>query len=223
MYIQYNITSRTFSDHGGMSLDCSNPATTSFWLTFSRWWGWEVLVGSARLNRNLHWVDRDGIDRNLGRLPYPNRPDHPDHPDHLFTMLIQHRLWRWFYDADPNVWMLIPEAAPWRWFDSIVSDLEFTRGVRCPGGNPGILCSHICSHFKATQHDTASLRSTIWISFDSPCVLQGASYSAMSFLTQSASKFGCPASGQRGMASTACTSIGGAIAIERSCPTQAAP
>ena len=35
----------------------------------------------------------------------------------------------------------------------------------------------------------------------------------MSFLTQSASKFGCPASGQRGMASTERTSIGARLQL----------
>ena len=67
-------------------------------------------------------LDRDGIDGNLA-----DYPDHPDNPDHLSTMLTQDRLWRWFCDADPNLWMLIPDAALWRWFDSIVSDPEFNR------------------------------------------------------------------------------------------------
>ena len=37
-----------------------------------------VLVGWARLDRNLHWFDHGGIDQNLA--DYPDRPDHPDHP-----------------------------------------------------------------------------------------------------------------------------------------------
>ena len=49
---------------------------------------------------------------------HPDRPDRPDCPEHPHTILIQDdpgwprmtqdRLWRWFCDADPNVWMLIP-------------------------------------------------------------------------------------------------------------------
>ena len=39
-------------------------------------------------------------------------------------MLIQDRLWRWFCDADPNLWMLIPEGALWRWFDRGSQDMS---------------------------------------------------------------------------------------------------
>ena len=48
------------------------------------------LVRSARLDRNLHWLDREGIDHNIA--DYPDRPDRPDHPDHSSTLLIQDRL-----------------------------------------------------------------------------------------------------------------------------------
>ena len=54
----------------------------------SRW------VGSARLDRNLHWLDRDGTDRNLADTPtvptiptiptvptIPTITDHPNHPN----------------------------------------------------------------------------------------------------------------------------------------------
>ena len=41
----------------------------------SRW------VGSARLDRNLHWLDRDGTDGNLADTPtVPTIPDHPNRP-----------------------------------------------------------------------------------------------------------------------------------------------
>ena len=50
-------------------VECGCWLDRGHWIRF-RW------VGSARLDRNLHWLDRDGIDRNLA--DYPDRPDHPD-------------------------------------------------------------------------------------------------------------------------------------------------
>ena len=54
-------------------------ARQGFWAPFmftvgseSRW------VGSALLDRNLHWLDWDGMGRNLA--DYPDRHDHPDGP-----------------------------------------------------------------------------------------------------------------------------------------------
>ena len=92
--------------------------------------GWESRwVRSAWLDRNLHCLDQEDISQLRG-LPRPSRPSRPipTAPTILSTMLIQDRFWRWFCDADPNLWMLIPNAALWHCFDSIVSDTVFTPG-----------------------------------------------------------------------------------------------
>ena len=43
--------------------------------------------------------------------------------------------WIWLiWIATRNHWMSIPNAALWRWFDSMVSDTEFTRQGTCTNG-----------------------------------------------------------------------------------------
>ena len=48
---------------------CRRSWTSGCWFVGSE----SRLVGSARLDWNLHWLDQDGIDRNLA--DYPDRPD----------------------------------------------------------------------------------------------------------------------------------------------------